>query len=104
LYARNVSIQLKPSTGPEFTRTLENDVLPVLRKQTGFKDELTFVTQDGKQAIAISLWDRKENADAYGRDTYAGVLKSMDKIVEGTPQVQSYEVSNSTFHKISSKI
>jgi len=79
-------------------------VLPVLRKQTGFKDELTFVTQDGKQAIAISLWDRKENADAYGRDTYAGVLKSMDKVVEGTPQVQSYEVSNSTFHKISSKI
>jgi heme-degrading monooxygenase HmoA len=103
MYARNVSFHLKPTAGPEFTRTLENDVLPVLRKQNGFKDELTFVSQDGTRAVAISLWDRKESADNYSRDAYAGVLKSMDKVVEGTPEVQSYEVSNSTFHKISAK-
>ena len=103
MYARNVSIQLKPNTTGEFTRTLENDVLPLLRKQTGFRDELTFLAQDGKQAVAISLWDEKANADAYGRDTYATVLKSLVKVVEGTPQVSSYEVSNSTFHKIAAK-
>jgi len=103
MYARNVAITLKPSTAAEFTRTLENDVLPVLRKQSGFKDELTFVTPDGKQAVAISLWERRENAEAYGRDTYPAVLKSLDKVVEGTPQVSSYEVSNSTFHKIAAR-
>ena len=103
MYARNLAIHLKPSAGPEFTRTLEHDVLPVLRKQNGFKDELTFVTQDGKRAIAISLWDKKESAEAYAGSAYAGVLKSMDKVVEGTPEVHSYEVSNSTFHKISAK-
>jgi hypothetical protein len=103
MYARNLSMKLKPSAGPEFTRTLENDVLPVLRKQNGFKDELTFVTTDGKEAIAISLWDRKESADAYGRDAYAGVLKSMSNVVQGTPELESYDVSNSTFHKIAAK-
>jgi len=70
MYARNVTLQLKANTAPEFTRTLETDVLPVLRKQNGFKDEITFLAADGAEAVAISLWDRKKNADNYSRDTY----------------------------------
>ena len=104
MYARNVTLQLRPSTGVEFTRTLENDVLPMLRKQNGFKDEITFLAPDGKQALAISLWDEKSNADTYSRETYPAVLTSLAKVVEGTPQVQSYEVSNSTFHKIAAHV
>ena len=104
MYARNVTLHLKANTAGEFTRTLETDVLPVLRKQTGFRDELAFVASDGAGAVSISLWDRKESADAYGRDTYPAVLKSLGKVVEGTPKVASYEVSNSTFHKIAARI
>jgi hypothetical protein len=40
----------------------------MLRKQKGFKDEVTFVAPGGTEAIGISLWDQKENADAYSRD------------------------------------
>ena len=103
MYARNVSISLKPNTAPEFTQTFEKDILPMLRKQNGFKDEITFVSASGKEAFAISLWDRKESADQYGRDTYPQVLKGLAKVVEGTPEVHGYEVLNSTFHKISAK-
>jgi hypothetical protein len=100
MYARNVTLHLKANAAPEFTRTLETDILPMLRKQNGFKDELTFVAAERSEAVAISLWDRKENADAYGRDIYPQVLTSLAKVVEGTPKVEAYEVSNSTFHKI----
>jgi hypothetical protein len=103
MYARNVTLQLKANSGPEFTRMLETDVLPVLRKQNGFKDEITFVAPNGNEALAISLWESKDNAEAYGRDTYPAVLTSLAKVVEGTPEVESYQVSNSTFHKIASK-
>ena len=103
MYAQNVSINLKPNTGSEFTQTFEKDILPLLRKQNGFKDEITFVGSNGKDALAISLWDRKENADAYSRDTYPEVLKGLAKVVEGTPEVQAYEVANSTFHKIAAQ-
>jgi hypothetical protein len=102
MYARNVSLHLKANTAGEFTQTLEKDVLPLLRKQNGFKDEISFVASDRSEAVAISLWDRKENADAYSRDVYPQVLKSLTKVLEGTPKVDSYEVSNSTFHKIAS--
>ena len=100
MYAREVSIQLKANAGAEFTRTIEKDVLPRLRKQTGFADELTFLNPNGKDAVAISLWDRKESADNYARDTYPQVLKGLTAVIEGTPVVRTFEVSNSTFHKI----
>jgi hypothetical protein len=95
-------MHLKPNTSGEFTRTLEKDVLPLLRKQNGFKDEISFVAADRSEAVAISLWDRKENAETYSRDIYPKVLQSLTKVLEGTPKVEAYEVSNSTFHKIAS--
>ena len=103
MYARNVSMHLKGNTAGEFTRTFENNILPLLRKQNGFKDEITFLGSDGKGAIAISLWDRKESADAYSRETYPQVLKGLAKVVDGTPEVHGYEVANSTFHKIAAR-
>jgi hypothetical protein len=101
MFTRNVTMHLKPKSVQEFTKTIENDVLPVLRKQKGFKDELTFIVADGSEALAISLWDYKADADAYDRGTYPQVLKALSKVIEGTPQVRTYDVSNSTFHKIS---
>jgi len=103
MYARNVTLHLKANQSTEFTRTLEKDVLPMLRKQAGFKDEITFLAPDGKEALAISLWEKKENAEAYGREAYPAVLQTLALVVEGTPEVDSYEVSNSTFHKIASQ-
>jgi len=100
MFARNVTMNLKPNAGSEFTRTLESDIVPMLRKHAGFTDELTFLGSSGTQAVAISLWDTKVNADAYGRDGYASVLKGLSKVIDGTPVVRTYEVSNSTFHKI----
>jgi heme-degrading monooxygenase HmoA len=103
MFARTVRMQLKPNSVPEFTLTVEKEVIPLLRKQHGFKDEITFVPSDGKEAVAISLWEQKENAEAYGRGAYPEVLKAMAKVVEGTPQVQTSEVSNSTWHKIAAR-
>jgi hypothetical protein len=100
MYARRVSLQLKPNSTAEFTRRLEKQVIPMLRKQNGFKDEITFVVPAGTEAFGVSLWDNKENADAYNRGPYAEVTKIMANLVEGTPRVDTYEVSNSTFHKI----
>jgi hypothetical protein len=95
-------MHLKPNTAGQFTQTFEKDVLPLLRKQTGFKDEISFLAADRSEAVAISLWDRKENAESYSRDVYPQVLKSLTNVLEGTPKVEAYEVSNSTFHKIAS--
>ena len=102
MVARNVSFHLKPGRAAEFTQLLDKDVIPVLRKQKGFQDEITFLVAGGTEALGISLWDLKANADAYDRGAYPQVLKALSTVTDGTPQVRPYEVSNSTFHKIAS--
>ena len=104
MFARIISIRLKPNSLAEFTQLIEKETLPLLRKQKGFQDEMTFVAPGGTEAVGISLWDQKENADVYSRDAYPGVLKALGKVVEGTPQVHIYEVCNSTFHKIAAQV
>jgi hypothetical protein len=104
MFARSVAFQLKPGRTTEFTKALENDIIPVLRKQKGFQDEITFVADGGKEAIGISLWDLKENAETYARGSYPGVLKAMEHVIDGTPQVRTYDVTNSTFHKIAARV
>jgi heme-degrading monooxygenase HmoA len=103
MFARTVSFHLKPGRAEEFARLLDQDVIPVLRKQKGFQDEISLVAAGGAEAVGISVWDVKENAETYGRGAYPGVLKALEHVVEGTPQVQTYDVSNSTFHKIAAR-
>ena len=100
MYARRVSMKLKPNSSVEFTQRLEKDVIPMLRKQSGFRDEITFVAPGGTDAFGVSLWDNKQSADTYDRGHYAEVTKILAKLVDGTPLVETYEVANSTFHKI----
>jgi heme-degrading monooxygenase HmoA len=100
MFARRVYMHLKPNSVAEFTQRLEKDILPLLRKQNGFQDEITFVGQSGTEAFAISLWDKAENAEAYNRSSYPEVTKILATVVEGTPQVETFNVVNSTFHKL----
>ena len=85
MFARNVAVHLKPNSLSEFKLVLEKEVLPILRKQTGFQDEITFATSSGTDVIAISLWDTKEHAEAYNVTGYPEVLKSMNKVIDGNP-------------------
>jgi heme-degrading monooxygenase HmoA len=92
-------MRLKPNTVSEFNKTLEKEVLPLLQKQKGFRDELTLVSSNGSEVLGISLWDQKQDAEAYNRAAYPDVQRILSKVIEGTPQVQTYEVSMSTIHK-----
>ena len=100
MFARNVSFHLKSNMLADYTRTFDKDILPLLRRQNGFKDEITFSAPDGVNVTAISLWDNKASADTYGSNSYPEVLKTMARFIEGTPTVQTSDVVNSTFHKI----
>jgi hypothetical protein len=100
MFARNVSIHLKSNMLPDYTRAFEKDILPLLRKQNGFKDEITFAGPGGVDVTAISLWENKADAEAYNTNTYPQVLKTMARFIEGKPKVQTSDVVTSTYHKI----
>ena len=103
MFARSVTVRLKPNSVAEFNRTLEKDILPLLHKQKGFRDEISLVATDGSAVLGISLWNQKEDAEAYNRTTYPEVQRLLAKVSEGTPQVQIYDVGTSTIHKVTAR-
>ena len=100
MYTRNVRIKLRANGAPEFTRILEQEIIPLLRKQEGFQDEMLFVAPQRNEAIAISFWDKQVNAEAYNHIAYLDVLRILSKVVEEMPIVETFEVANSTSHEI----
>ncbi len=100
MFARSVYFHLKSNMLSDYTRTLENEILPLLRKQKGFKDEITMSNPGSQDAISISLWENKVNAEAYNTSTYPEVLRAFARIIDGTPKVQTFEAVTSTFHNV----
>jgi hypothetical protein len=100
MFARNVSFHLKSNMLSDYTRSFENDILPLLRKQKGFKEEITLSNPGSLDVVAISLWENKANAEAYNTNTYPEVLKTFARMIDGTPKVQTFESVTSTFHNV----
>ena len=88
-FARNVQFQIKNGKEKEFAGLFEKDVLPMLRKQNGFLEEVTLVNPKGVHAI--SLWDNRQSADAYQTATYPQVLAKLTTVIDGTPTIETYE-------------
>ena len=100
MFARLVNLQVKPNFVNEFPVVFEKEILPLLRKQKGFLDELVLATPEKKEVVAISLWETKEYAEIYNRELYPQIEKIVNKFVEGIPMVKKFEAEYSTFHKV----
>jgi hypothetical protein len=100
LYARNVTFRIKANMQPDYTHTFENQILPLLQKQKGFKEEITLCNPGSPEAVSISLWEHRSNAEDYNTNFYPEVLKLLGKTIDGTPRVHGFETVISTFHNV----
>ena len=97
MFGRQVTLKLKTDSAAELTRINEAEILPILRKQKGFRDETTLIAPDRSEAIANSFWDTKADAEAYDHTAYADVLKTLSNVIDGTLTIKAFEFANSTF-------
>ena len=100
MFGRQVTLKLKGNSATELNRINEAEILPILRKQRGFRDETTFIAPERLEAIASSFWDTKADADAYSRTAYPDVLNTLSNVIDGTPTVKNFEFASSTFKQV----
>jgi hypothetical protein len=100
MFARNLSFRLKPNTHSDYTRTLESQVLPLLQKQKGFKEEISLFNTNSVDGVSISLWESKSDADNYNTNIYPQVMKSLENVIDGTPKLHTFETVTSTYNKV----
>ena len=94
-FTRNVQFDIKPGKGQEFKSLMDRDILPIMRKQDGFRGELALVNEN--HAVGISCWDTEQHAETYRTNAYPKVLESLKSVIEGTPSVETYDVASTTF-------
>ena len=92
-FARNVHFQIKNGQVDQFNKVFLSDVLPLLKQQKGFKEELTLT--NAQQAIGISVWEDRPSAEAYNTNTYPQVLAKLSPMLDGTPRVETFDVTTS---------
>ena len=100
MYARALFMHLKPGSVASFARNFEDVIIPLLRRQEGFRDQITLVAPSELIAMGFSLWAQKENADTYDRNARPEVLETLANVIEEAHHIGFFKVSNSTFHKI----
>jgi heme-degrading monooxygenase HmoA len=100
MFARQVSLKLRTDSAPRFARIIASEVVPVLRKQPGFADQITLLSPGCTEAVFITFWDKQESEEAFNRKQNPEVAKSLSEIVEGPPKVEFFEVIDSTLFYI----
>jgi Antibiotic biosynthesis monooxygenase len=104
MFVRKVSMRLKSEAASEFIRKMEDEIIPLLRKQKGFLDEMTLLAQSGKEVYAYSFWENSTDAENYDQNEFAQVTGILTGVIEGALRVHTYMVANSTFHKMASTV
>ena len=100
MFTRQITMRLKKGAAPELARLVERVVIPMMRQQKGFRDEITLVASDRLEAVSTSFWDTAEDAEKFNLTAYPEVLESLSGVVEKNPKAVTFEVINSTLHDV----
>ena len=99
MFARKVAARLKPNSLAKFTKLMECEILPWLRKQEGFLELITLATPDRREVATISFWEQG-NAQTYNSSGYPEALKVLVEVLDGPPYVKTFDVVSSTFQSL----
>ena len=79
MFARIVELTPKPEMKEEIVNILRKEVLPILRKQQGYREFLLFAPEaQTEKWIAVTLWAKKRDVERWEREGYPkveGILK-----------------------------
>ena len=104
MYARTVPMSVKAGAVEAFTELIESEIMPLVRNLRGFQDALTLIVPGGREAIGISVWSRRTDAESYGRCTEKEVMSRLALMLDDFGTAKTFRLSNSTFHKIGTRV
>jgi quinol monooxygenase YgiN len=101
MFTRSVEVTTKPGKARELATFVNERVLPILKKQTGFVEETVLVSEpEPDRVLAISFWNKKEDAERYQKEQYPAVQEMIRHLLDSKPVVRTFNVDSSTQHKI----
>src|SRR4029077_12208488 len=101
MFTRIVELTAKPGKNKQLAETIDEKVLPILKKQKGFVDETVFVSdKEDNRVLAQGFWNTKEDAEQYHRAEYQKVHETIQPLLEPEPVIRTFNAHSSPSHKI----
>jgi heme-degrading monooxygenase HmoA len=101
MFTRTVEVTAKSGKARELAKTINDKVLPILKKQAGFVDETVLVSDaEPDRMLALSFWNNKEDAERYQREQYSAIHERIRHLFETEPVIRTFNVESSTTHRI----
>ena len=86
MYTRVVELTSKSGKARELANTINDKVLPILQKQTGFVDEAVLASDtEATRVLALSFWSSKEDAEQYHREQYPKISEMLSGYLTALP-------------------
>jgi len=92
-------MQLKPKMAAQFKQTMESEILPMLKRQQGFHDEMVLMSPDGREAIGIRIWDSQQAAETYSQQSYTEIKQKLSNVTASAPTLKTYDVFVTSLQK-----
>jgi quinol monooxygenase YgiN len=104
MYTRVVEVTSRSGKARDLCNTIDEKVLPILKKQAGFVDETVLVSDsDSNRVLAMSLWNSKEDAERYHEEQYPKIQEMLKNLIENEPAIRTFDVQSSTIHQITAR-
>ena len=101
MFTRIVELTTKPGKNKQLSDTINDKVLPILKKQKGFVDETVLVSdKEDNRVLSLSFWNSKEDAERYQREQYPAIHEMVRHLLEAEPVIRTFNVDSSTTHRI----
>jgi heme-degrading monooxygenase HmoA len=104
MYTRVVEITSKSGKARELCNSIDEKVLPILKKQPGFVDETVLASDtESNQVLGLSFWSSKEDAERYHQEQYPKIQEMLKPLIEDEPVIRTFDVQTSTTHHITAR-
>jgi heme-degrading monooxygenase HmoA len=101
MFTRVVELTTKPGKNKQLSDTINDKVLPILKKQKGFVDETVLVSdKNDNRVLSLSFWNTREDAEEYHRAQYEKVHEMVRNLLDTEPVIRTFDVHTSTTHRI----
>ncbi|HEU5403204.1 MAG TPA: antibiotic biosynthesis monooxygenase [Terriglobales bacterium] len=101
MIARHIEVNLKPEKLVEFKALYESEVLPLMKRQTGFLDSITLTPENvNDRSVTITLWRTKQDCENYHKKEFPRILEMVKPFLRDNPKIDYFNVEYTTFRKV----
>src|SRR5579862_7973811 len=101
MFARFLEMTVKPEKKPELIRKVKEEILPILKKQTGFVDLIPLeVETEPTKFYAISLWHEKMDMEKYAKEHFPKVKPILEPFLTAPVVVKHCKVDETIPKKL----